>query len=252
MIYNITIPFTVGNRVYNVYLLEDKLKTIPHLGAEWHMHLFAEIHIVFKGSILFSVGNEQHTVSTGQALLIPAKQYHSSVALQPNTIEYVFTLDADITHCRRTQYTKELLTEVNRSFDACQQICSPAPLIPWLYRFLFDLAPNGNFAICTDIGPAQLALEYLQRTFHASPSLAELAQQSGVSERQIQRAIKKETGRTFTEELVAIRMNTAEYLLQHSDMTQEEIAARVGYQTFAGFWKAQKKFQKMQQKNNDD
>lgn len=247
-----TIPFTVDDRIYNVYLFEDKLKPFPHLGTEWHTHLFAEIHIVFEGSILFFVDDEQHTVSAGQALLIPAKRYHSSVALQSNTIEYTFMLDTDTTSCQRAQYTKELLTEVNRSFDACQQVCSPVPLIPWFYRFLLDLAFDYNPKMYTVVSHAQHVLDYLQRNFQDSPSLAEFAQQSGISERQIQRAIKKETGRTFSEELVAIRMNAADYLLLHSDMTQEQIAAYVGYHTFSGFWKARKKFQKMQQESNNN
>lgn len=251
MFYNGTIPFTVDDQIYNVYLLEDELKTIPHLGTAWHMHTCAEIHIVFSGGIQFDFGKFQQTLSVGQALLIPAQQYHSSTALSPNTMEYTFILDAPATHCQRTQYTKELLTEVSRSFDACQSLRSPQPLTPWLYRFLLDLAFEKDPTMYEKASHDHMLKEYLFRNYQSSPSLEDLEQYSGISRRQIQRIFQAKTGHSFVDELLTVRMNTAEYLLQHSNMTQEEIAAHVGYQTFAGFWKARKKFKNMQKKNSE-
>ena len=70
--------------------------------------------------------------------------------------------------------------------------------------------------------------------------------------RSLQRIFQTKAGHSFMEELLIIRMNTAEYLLQHSNMTLEEIATHVGYQTFAGFWKARKKYLKMQKETQND
>ena len=240
---DIVIPLTVDTRVFNLFLLTLP-KATPLTGMSIHNHYFAEIHLVLEGSILFSVEQQQYEVSAGQAILLPATIFHSSVALQPGTTEYAFNLTADITGCHTAAYSKEIVAEIKEAMDVCNRLGQVAPMIPWFFRFVTDLVLKGRFQEFGHINYSHLIHEYLNDRYNRSPSLLELAQYLGISVKQTQRIIQKETGHTFTQEVVARRMHIAEHLFQHSNMTNEEIAVFVGYQTYAGFWKARKRFLK--------
>ena len=238
-----TIPLVVDNLAFELYLLYIP-SPMPFSKMDLHSHHHAEIHLVLEGRILFSVESQTYEVSAGQAIIIPSMCRHSSVALQPGTTEYSFILDATTRCCRKVQYSQEALAEILRSMKACKKTGQASAMIPWFFRFVADLVLEGHFERQGYIDYPYLIHEYFNNLYARSPSLQELAQQLGISVKQTQRIILKETGHTFTQEVVARRMQAADYLLQQGNMTNEEIAAFVGYQTYAGFWKARKRFLK--------
>ena len=54
---------------------------------------------------------------------------------------------------------------------------------------------------------------------------------------------EKDAGlRVHVQELTLQRMTVAAHLVTHTQMSMEEIAQYVGYQSYSGFWKAWRRF----------
>ncbi|MBQ7147695.1 MAG: helix-turn-helix domain-containing protein [Pseudobutyrivibrio sp.] len=77
-------------------------------------------------------------------------------------------------------------------------------------------------------------LHYMEEHY-STVSLNELADFFGYSERQLQRIIKKATGKTFMENIQFHRIKRAEDLLKKSDLPIEQIAFEVGYSSTNNF-----------------
>ena len=73
--------------------------------------------------------------------------------------------------------------------------------------------------------------------------LSDLADQLHISERHAERLVLQYTGRSFREELVAVRMRIAHQLMQAENASLEQIAKYVGYRSYSGFWKAMKRYE---------
>lgn len=241
MLPNICIPLVVDKTPCDVYLSHIPAPQII-CNIAMHRHTVCEVHLVLKGKVCFNVEGKNYEVDAGQAFLIPPKAYHSSISMLTNSREYVFSLNANVTGCRRVQYTHEVFTGMHRAIKDCQRLNDIAPMIPWFFRLVFDLVLEGHFEHFGCIEPMYLIREYINEKFNQDASLEELAQLLGISTKQVQRIILNKTGHSFTQEVVAKRMRVAERLLSQGNMTNTEVARAVGYQTYTGFWKARKLF----------
>ena len=74
-----------------------------------------------------------------------------------------------------------------------------------------------------------MAQTWLQQNMQRPLSLAQLAQMTGLSERQFDRRFRQVTGRTPTQYLHGLRCESARDLLQNSNLTVTDIAATVGF-----------------------
>ena len=91
-----------------------------------------------------------------------------------------------------------------------------------------------------DVHPVRL-LEYMQENFQTA-SLKEMAGHFHYSERHMKRMIVKYTGRSFSENILRIRMSQAAELLERTRLSVEAVALRVGYGEPSGFRQAFRKF----------
>lgn len=84
-------------------------------------------------------------------------------------------------------------------------------------------APGGRAVI-------RRALEYLE-AFYADheTSLESLAEHLGLTPAYLSKLFKTETGRNYSEELAALRIDKAKDLLVHTNLRSSEVASRVGY-----------------------
>ena len=86
-----------------------------------------------------------------------------------------------------------------------------------------------------------LILKYMQEHYQ-STSLKEMAEHFHYSERHMKRMIARCTGRSFSENLLRIRMGEAANLLEKTRLPVGEIALRVGYGEPSGFRQAFRKY----------
>ena len=68
--------------------------------------------------------------------------------------------------------------------------------------------------------------------------LSDLAAELFLSEKQCGRVLRAVTGRNFRQELTRYRMDAALELQKQGELSLAEIAERVGYRSYSGFWKA--------------
>ena len=87
-----------------------------------------------------------------------------------------------------------------------------------------------------------LIFEFFSRNYKEQVRLCDLAELLHLSNRQAERLVLEHTGRSFREELAATRVRIANQLLKTTDMSLAEIAEYTGYRSYAGLWKAMKKY----------
>jgi len=70
------------------------------------------------------------------------------------------------------------------------------------------------------------------------PKEDELARLLCVSEKQAERLILKHTGLPYKKAVIGRRREIANWLMENTDLPLTEIATRVGYKSYSGFYKA--------------
>lgn len=207
-----------------------------------HNHRQGELHILLAGNADYTIGNVNRVLKAGEFVYIPPKMQHSSKALEDNTSFMTFSLRGGPKQVLFSSLSPALLEGV---YAACQESKvndSLQPLMPYFYILVGDiLRPNGP-TIRENQDYEGMILQYLDTHYNRDTTLDSLAQYVGVSSKQVQRIVQKETGRTFLEELTARRMQAARYLEENTTMSSTEIAHYVGYNSYSGYWKARKNY----------
>ncbi len=97
----------------------------------------------------------------------------------------------------------------------------------------------------SDISDYRQALEQLRHKLIRQPqkdwNVTDITKEIGISQSHMQRLYREMFGRTFTEDLITMRIEKAEYLLTHTDLRITEIAAECGYNNETHFMRQFKK-----------
>ena len=79
--------------------------------------------------------------------------------------------------------------------------------------------------------------DYINCNYNTDASLKDLAQILYLSEKQTERVFKKEIGMSFKDFISKIRFEAAMHYITSTDLSTTEIAAKVGYKSYNGFYK---------------
>jgi transcriptional regulator GlxA family with amidase domain len=85
-----------------------------------------------------------------------------------------------------------------------------------------------------------LIYEFFSKKYNQDVSLSDLAGLLNLSKKQTERMVEKFTGRSFRAEIAHHRMEAAAQLMKIPGLSLSDIATRVGYKSYSGFWKAYK------------
>ncbi len=207
-----------------------------------HEHNYAEIHLFAEGGASFVAEGTRTEVQSGDMLVIPRKTYHYCAQKDEGTLHSTFQLDCNVQKVVKYTLGKEL---VGRFFEAREQAkkdgdhSAVAAHIALLCSY-FEREKKLFVHPVTDY--ALLICEFFSKNYDLSVKLSDLAEVLHLSERQTERLVIEHTGRNFRDELAATRVRIARYLLETTELPMTEIARRVGYSSYSGFWKAMKKF----------
>ena len=224
-------------------------------GAPPHTHSWYELFCVTRGARTFSVEGERVTLSAGECLVVAPGCVHCAVAsdegeclafdlsLQklpgktaPGRLEPVLRLRG----AGRFSVSPEGIRAAALASGAlaAREMLSAAT---YLWELLLDLCRAHEHAsveeLLSDSGMSRIyKLEQLMdRYYTESIPLKTLAGALHLSTRQLSRVIRRQYGCTYREKIGALRMQTAAHLLLSSDLSEQEIALQVGYQTFRTF-----------------
>lgn len=216
------------------------IKTMPFSAI--HKHRYAEMHIIMAGSSEYYVNKTKYIMKEGMVLLIPAKAYHSLKPLEVNTTYVTFEIDMGCVEISSIQLSdaliKEFALEMQRDADRNEF----SKVIPYMYLLLSYLFPQTVSAIEDNTDYSYLIYEFIDNHYNQDIHVRDLARYLNLSEKQTQRIVKHETGNSFLKELTAYRMKMANFLIHNTEMTLQEIAFYVGYQSYSGFWKVFKRY----------
>lgn len=135
----------------------------------------------------------------------------------------------------------EILAQLQTAIAACRTSANYTVVASYLALIAGRLLPEEQLTARPVTDPGFLIHEFLAGHYQEPLRLSDLAAYLHLSERQSERLVIEATGRTFREELTAIRMAVAEQLLASGQMMKKDVARYVGYQSYTGFWKAVQK-----------
>ena len=210
-----------------------------------HRHRYTEIHIILQGEALYTIGGTEYRICSGEGIVIPAKMYHTVEAV--NCEKMIFTaFQADI-KCEKPNFDRlnEMVFEsFMQTMDTNKNTLQPEKTAMYALWFINELCFDMPASVSKNTDYAYFIFEYLSSHYNEDITVSDIAQELNFSTKQVQRIIKRETGRTFLSELTAHRMRIAEYLIETDNMSLKEIAEHVGYNSYSGFWKAWQKYRR--------
>lgn len=207
-----------------------------------HNHRQGEVHVILFGSADYMIGAENRMLKAGDFVYIPPKMQHSAKAHQPDAAFVTFTVRNGPKNSVFSSLPSALLEGLYAVCRESEEIGTLEKLMPYFYILLGSiLRPNGP-TVRENQDYEGMILRYLDTHYNRDTTLASLAEYVGISPKQVQRIIQKETGKTFLEELTSRRMRAARYLEDNTTMSAAEIAHYVGYNSYSGYWKARKNY----------
>ncbi len=237
--YEVKVPF--GSTFLSVFLQSDFFyNTIRE--EKLHSHPWAEIVIFARGRAVIKVAGEITAVEAGEAILIPQDSYHEVLFIDPNSIKCSFLVLSEDSEIKKRnlpmQIIRELLLEVDNS-TRTKNLFKISSYVSFILSYFFE---NGQVEATRILDYSYVISEFFSRNYYKNIHTYDLAYILGVSEKHASRLVKKYTGRTFSEELTRCRISAAEQYMKEEEHSLREIAEKVGFATYSGFWKAFKRY----------
>lgn len=210
--------------------------------APLHNHRYAEIHILLEGCAEYTIDGKKYIYRAGDAILIPEKILHASHPTEENTRFISFMLNCGAKQHSHIHLSENVRVSICDAVNASSREKNIAPFYPYLYLLAINLGVLSKPEVKKNTDYPRLIFDYLDVHYNQDLTLADLSSTLGLSQKQTQRIIQKQTGNTFLQELTRRRMYTADYLIANTQMTISDIAQYVGYSSYSGYWKARKRF----------
>ena len=231
------ISITVGELRINVFLEEGYFPEKMQPGV-LHKHCYPEIHWVMEGNARYQIGKTLHTVAAGEAFLIPAQVFHCCTAFEADTKRIAFQADIpSAAQCVRP-LSPAVIRALFPDWATFRTDRGTVKLTALLQLLCTLFISDGKERTVPIQDPSLIVEEFFSRRYNQQVTVADLARELMLSEKQTQRLVREHTGRTFRKELTARREEVAQQLLQTGSYTLAEVAEYVGFRSYSGFWKA--------------
>lgn len=240
---NVQLTIKTGSQNHKVFLQNGfhwPFTPSKHL----HRHKYPEIHLVTGGSATFNIDNRIYSANSGSLLIIPPDMYHCYLSKEDSTQRAGFQIDCKISEFAVYSISPHTIADFFREIKECEKSGNYTRLSAYITLFFSYVYPKEEFSVQPLEDYGFLIREFFSRHYGEDLHLSDLADALHLSERQAERLVIEHTGKPFREFLTETRMNIANQLLKSTDMSLAEIASYVGYRSYAGFWKAMKKYSK--------
>ena len=244
MYYELQIKSPTG--IFNVFLQNGFFDLLANKGTVFHKHNYAEVHLILGGSVLFNIENEIYEAKSGDILVIPPRHLHSYKAQDVTVKHTAFQIELNVDSVNIYQCDEDILNVFFKEIKRTQENNDYTRLSAFLSLLTCYFSENENIKARPVTNYGFLIREFFSINYGQSVVLSDLANQLHLSERHAERLVIEYMGKTFKEALVESRMMIAQQLIESSDLSLREIAQYVGYHSYAGFWKAMKKYGQQQ------
>lgn len=235
-----------------------------------HSHANFEFHILFRGSAVMDIEDQNFTMRPNDSILIFPDTFHRISYLEDNSTLLSFGFPVEkITKVTESDYhstfmefvnreneyaliqQNPILTEYIKSLNARIHLDSAfskesvqALLILLFTEMLLPIFSkkktlnNESTKGSEYDSQVQMIENYFNDHYMENISLSNLSRTLCLSEKQTNRIIKRAFGAEFRECLSKIRLKSAKKLLRETNTDVKDIAAAVGYQSYNGFYLA--------------
>ena len=207
-----------------------------------HKHNYAEIHLVAGGSAEYVAGDKSLFVNDGQMIVIPRNILHCCVKKDESTKINSFQINYNAKAICIFEIGGDLIADFIEEIGKSAKSEDYTKVSFYIALFCSDFIETEKLSGRKTRDDAFLIYEFMWSNYAMDVHLCDLAKVLSLSDRQTERLVIKHMGKPFRGAISNIRMEMAKKLMETTDMPMSEIAKSVGYKSYAGFWKAMKKF----------
>ncbi len=245
-----------GTTVKSAQLLwVGRFRKSPGNGVKAHQHPFYHLIYIRRGSLSFTAGNEDFPLKQGECIVLPNEVRHSYVnegTEISEMLEIKFTFPQEATSSKMARYGTlvgsdpligNLIEQIVSEFSDLGGLAEEAAEA-YLFSVLNLLTRKARekkkgafrYLDATDFSSlSQEVIRYLEKNFHRSFSLDELAQSLGNNKSYLCTAFKRDTQITINDCLNMIRIRRAAELVAYSDNGLDQIAQMCGFSSTSHF-----------------
>ena len=272
---------SINDVSYRIHSFSDMPSSEPNKIIDIpHKHYFFEIHYLYSGSetVKFNQLNKEVCLHENEFLIIPPNTYHTVIT---HVNHERFCFDFSYTHFNNTVHTEtqdyleldnlcqnikepilaksEYFASVMKHFrsitkqsDIILNSTYKGLLILNSTLHLLTLSPGSKVPTpskfksinldYTAIERKRIIETYIADHISENEGLNGLAKQLFLSERQTHALIKQYFGKSYKSIIINQQMELADILLRDTELSLTEIAHRLGYNSYSGFYNAFKKY----------
>ena len=263
------IAVDIGDLRVEFFGASEFLRSIDIASSPLHLHAKHEFQYIISGTMQAVVNGDQlEDISEDTVLLIPPNMLHSNpscdgkrliatLALQQlpgaagdrSFSEYTYYCELFAAFREPLVFRDAAVTHYIRQILSLQDLPENEHRLKSILTMLFiSLADYIKGSAQTEVGqypfdPGSqynqqyfLIDNYINRNYNKKVSIQELADFLHVSRRQADRIVDSIFGKTYAVLILNRRMSIAQILLQKTGMTCAQVAEKVGYGSYAGFY----------------
>lgn len=216
-----------------------------------HWHDFYEFEFFLEGGGDYTIDGIRHEIEPGMLFFMAPVNFHSVKARNGRLFNVMFS--------ERLCSLDLLFRLLDAGFPcALRTKESDRPFFTALFNELVDNTQNEEYAACLlnailgkliqcqapntkKLSPISHAAIYILNHFRENLSLGEMARLAGFTPTYFSEMFRKETGFTFKEYTDRLRFDYAKKLVDHSDLSVQQICSESGFDDYANFIRRFKK-----------
>ena len=223
-----------------------------------HCNADFEVHILLSGSCEIEIGNQEISLTSANAVLIPPGVYHSLHHLSDNFEWFCFGFSsprqefsefllAQLPSATSFKLPPEAMTMCNLillELDSTQtfrkdSLCALfTQLLVMIFRSVNLDFPQQVTSLSSTTWRTAIIDDFFSLTYGSFGTIDELATKLNLSRRQLNRVLSQKYGMGFREKMFQTRMEYAKNLLRTTDHNVAVIGVMVGYSNESSFYKA--------------
>ena len=261
-----SIKFTIGNTDFTITFYGKYGLTYDVWFSKYHTHPFVEMHIIHTGSVRLKLQHQERIFTENNVCIIPARIFH---AIEPLT-NIIHKTSVYLEIKKNKKKTEDTYANFSNLFESnSPAIYSYSPYLSDVIDSLNSSDMNNTILTCkvqnlfslvlteiyekitssTPIDDTEEVTEYasnllfkienfLNNTVLKDVTEESLAKELNISTPQLRRLIRKHFRCTFRNLIWDYKTETAKDLIKKDELTMSEIADKLGYETYSGFYRS--------------
>lgn len=162
-----------------------------------HIHPQGEVHLLIRGAAEYTVDTMSMEMHPGDLLYIPKYTLHTLRSTQQDTHFCAFDTTLELNGFKKVRLPERMLQMLIQAGAQADEEGRPSLLTPWLMYLLGLLGPEAMCKTEERSDDVTILLAFINENYNRDITLADAARAANLSQRQVQRLIRKDTGNTF-------------------------------------------------------